>query len=806
MNRNPSSRYSAAILTWISIASLVLVYVTAIFGPQSGMETMIIIIPLMATVTIHAICGPIALLLSWRAGRSLATFLIWFYFIAFTLVALGYWAWFNDVPRHARSVWREWVRPEDARLSDSLRPGRDVVMGTEATRAALEAGADVGHQTPEQRTPLIEAVIQNNAEALQLLLDAGADPSQRGATGETPLFAAASRLQPTLVKLLLRGGADPNQEVDYDSPLCRVMRAAASPNLSETHKTLVTDMVAAGALGTGRCGQADGASSFSSAIGYGMRDLVAQLVAAGRAVRREDLPGLGLALYDAVHRNEYEWTLLLLQAGIPPDMDGNRRTALELAVGAGKINFVQLLLTAGADPRARPYAFQISRLSSDQTEVMEILLKAGASPDDGEGRRGGALYQAAHQGRARQVQLLLAAGADRNAANNSGVPLLVALQQPPLQPAKARILHILIDAGANLEAADKEGRTALLVAVQAGNTALADRLYRAGASLEAVDSNGRSAAHLAAELYDAEAIVSWLAQQGADFSRSDKQGQTPICLATTRPRNRALKVMLEAGARHFECGAAAEDVLWQAVTRRDSETVALLLRFGADPDFRDALGVSALEESARRGFHDGFDALLAAGADPNTLVKSGRALLPNVAVGQYPWRYPAQRRTPRIALSLLTTALLAGNTEVIKMLLQAGADPSPLDSHRATPLHALASAEPGTVDVYAGVKLLIHANTDHRKNDSEGFTAATRAAQRDRLGLLLAMAQAGIDLNESDAQGRQVVMELAAKTNQAESLRKLLEAGLEPTQAALATAIERRAEYVARVLDHALNR
>ncbi len=153
---------------------------------------MIIIIPLMATVTIHAICGPIALLLSWRAGRSLATFLIWFYFIAFTLVALGYWAWFNDVPRHARSVWREWVRPEDARLSDSLRPGRDVVMGTEATRTALEAGADVDHQTPEQRTPLIEAVIQNNAEALQLLLDAGADPSQRGAKGETPLFIAAS--------------------------------------------------------------------------------------------------------------------------------------------------------------------------------------------------------------------------------------------------------------------------------------------------------------------------------------------------------------------------------------------------------------------------------------------------------------------------------------------------------------------------------------------------------------------------------------------------------------------------------------
>ncbi len=113
-------------------------------------------------------------------------------------------------------------------------------------------------------------------------------------------------------------GADPNQEVDYDSPLCRVLRTAASPNLSETHQTLVTDMVAAGALGTGRCSQANGPSSFSSAIGYGMRDLVAQLVAAGRAVRREDFPGLGLALSDAVHRNEYEWTLLLLQAGIPP--------------------------------------------------------------------------------------------------------------------------------------------------------------------------------------------------------------------------------------------------------------------------------------------------------------------------------------------------------------------------------------------------------------------------------------------------------------------------------------------------------
>lgn len=809
MNSNSTQRPRsvATLLTWISIASLILLCLTAGFGPQSGLESLVIIIPLLATLALHVLLGPIALYLSWHERRGLATLLIWLYFMSFALVSVGYWAWHNEVPLHARTLWRDMINPVDAMLSDTIR-GRnnDPVADTESIRAALAAGADAGHVTPELRTPLIEAVMHDNTEALKLLLDAGADPNQRGGATQTPLFIAAANLRPSNAKILLDAGADPTVEVNFDSPLCRVIRTAGQPILPDAQQSLVTYLIDAGALGSGRCGQAEGPTSYYLAIQYGMRGLVKQLVAAGRKIaHRGDQSDLGSVLYDAVHRGELAWTKLLLQAGVSADAQTrNQRTALEVAVGAGKLDFARLLLSAGADPRKRPYVFQISRLSSDQTKVMELLLAAGASPDDGAGGQGGALYQAASHGRARQVQLLLQAGADRDARNNQGTPLLIALQTIPAAPEKESVIQVLIQSGANLEAADSEGRTALMVAVQRGNVLLAEQLYRAGAHLDAFDNNGRSAAHLAMERFDAGEIVAWLAQQGADFVRKDKLGQSPICLATAKPRNKALRALLEAGVNGFECDNDADDALLQAVSRRDIEALKLLLRFGADPDKRNSQDISALEESARRGFQDGFVALLAAGANPNTLVRSGHALLPYTAIGQQPWRYPAERKAPRVQLPLLTAALLGGYLAVIEPLLRAGADTSFVDSSGATPLLALASAKPGTVNITEGVKRLIAAGTDNYHADWEGFTPATRAAQRDRVNLLLAMSQAGVDLNVSDPQGRQVVTELAARTYQAEKLRQLIEAGLRSTQGAVAKARERRANTIVRVLESGL--
>jgi ankyrin repeat protein len=801
VNKNPSKkrRPVAALLTLTCIGSLVPLFLTYVFGPQSGLESLILIVPLMATVATHVLLGPVALFISWRESDRLMIIFIWFYFFLFASISFTYWAVVNEIPLQARTFWREFTRPEDAELSKRIR---DRETSTSETINAVKTGADVDHITPEQRTPLMEAVIYNRPEVAKVLLESGADPNQAGAEERTPLFLAAINLQAEITKLLLDGGADPNQAVKKDSPLCRVLRTVAMAELPPRQEELVKLLIDAGADGSGGCGRPGNMTTYQMAVGYGMRSVVTQLVNADHKIpKTPNHVDYGTALTEAVKRNQAEWLQILLKAGISTDAPSQSgRLPLEIAIGGGKLELVQSLLVAGADPKLRPYAFQITRLSDDRADLLKIILDASASVDDGAGGKGGALYQAAHNGRLEQVKLLLQAGAKPNALNPKGIPLVIALQRRPVSNEKRQIIMTLLEAGATPNVWDDRHRTALMIAVQRSDVQLAEALFQAGAIINAQDPEGRTAAHLASELYDAEEIINWLHQGGADFSLKDQSDSTPLCLALAKPRNRALKAILATGAPITDCGADSASAFWSAVSRRDIDALRLLIDHGVKPDGQGKNGISALEEAARRGFMDGFNLLLSAGADPNIFVQSGYALKPNADFGRAPWRYPAKRSTPRVPLPLVTAALLGGYEEALNSLLQAGANPTPLDSNGNTPLLALAMANPGTIDVYGGVQRLIKTAGTHQAYDVEGFTATTRAAINDRLPLLAAFAKGGLDINMEDAHGRKVVEILAENSHQAQRLKELLDLGLKVTPEAQAIALKRGNSYIIKVL------
>ncbi|OJH42191.1 ankyrin repeat domain-containing protein [Cystobacter ferrugineus] len=74
--------------------------------------------------------------------------------------------------------------------------------------ALLEHGADVNAWDSERdRTPLLEAVCENQLEAVELLLNAGAEPNVRSSEGDTPLRACAEVGNVVMASLLLRAGA-----------------------------------------------------------------------------------------------------------------------------------------------------------------------------------------------------------------------------------------------------------------------------------------------------------------------------------------------------------------------------------------------------------------------------------------------------------------------------------------------------------------------------------------------------------------------------------------------------------------------
>ena len=138
-----------------------------------------------------------------------------------------------------------------------------------------------------------------------------------------------------------------------------------------------------------------------------------------------------------------------------------------------------------------------------------------------------------------------------------------------------------------------------------------------------------------------------------------------------------------------------------AVANGRIERVRLLLAAGADTGAWDALGNTPLHVAAARGDSQIVSALLGAGAI--------RANQPSRGTG----------RTP------LHEAAFYRHLDVIRLLLDGGADVNARDRGRQTPLHVAAAC--GSADVVA---LLLRLGADSTAHDDKGHTPADLAAAK----------------------------------------------------------------------------
>jgi uncharacterized protein len=153
--------------------------------------------------------------------------------------------------------------------------------------------------------------------------------------------------------------------------------------------------------------------------------------------------------------------------------DGNGRTPLHVATFARQRAAVQALAKAGANlnllENDRYDAVTIASVANDE-ETLRLLLSLGASAKQVTSRYDGtALIAAAHLGHAGVVQQLIAAGAPLDHVNN--LHWTATIESIVLGDGGARhqaTLKALIDAGANLQLADREGRTPLQLAQSRG--------------------------------------------------------------------------------------------------------------------------------------------------------------------------------------------------------------------------------------------------------------------------------------------------------------------------------------------------
>jgi len=134
-------------------------------------------------------------------------------------------------------------------------------------------------------------------------------------------------------------------------------------------------------------------------------------------------------------------------------------------------------------------------VAEDKTEEVSLFLTAGFSPDTKDKKGVPLICVAARNGKLNTLKILLKAGAQVNLiAEDRGSS---ALLDSAIERNK-EMIRILIEAKADLNVQSKDGQTALVVVVGAGDDEITEMLFKAGADPDIKDALGVSARKYAA--------------------------------------------------------------------------------------------------------------------------------------------------------------------------------------------------------------------------------------------------------------------------------------------------------------------
>ena len=217
------------------------------------------------------------------------------------------------------------------------------------------------------------------------------------------------------------------------------------------------------------------------------------------------------------------------------------------------------------------------------TRAVQSLLAQNADVNARQGDGATALHWAAYLNDGETIAALIGAGADVHAANDHGVTPLALAARNGNAGIIARLLASGVDPNDARQAVNA-GETPLMLAVRAGQVDAVEVLADAGADIDAREGWNGQTALMWAGAEGHVPVVETLIALGADIRATSNSGATPLLFAVRKGSIGAVRALLAAGADVNEARPDGATPLLVAVVNGHEDLVDLLLAEGADPN------------------------------------------------------------------------------------------------------------------------------------------------------------------------------------------------------------------------------
>ena len=411
-----------------------------------------------------------------------------------------------------------------------------------------------------------------------------------------------------------------------------------------------------------------------------------------------------------------------------------------------------------ADEASLLDAAQRNDIDSAMTSIDQGVSVNTTSPDGAT-----ALHWAAHWGTTDLAERLLSAGALVDASNELGItPISIACRN-----GSEAMVDLLLKAKADAKGSEPSGETVLMSCARTGSLGAVEQLLAAGAEPNSFEVDSGQTALMWAAAGGHWEIVDLLIGAGADVNASSSGKFTPLMFAARTGDLKSAELLLDAGA---EVNAATEAGLsplliasasLDAITGSDYRLVveesqhesvgALLLDRGADVTQGDQYGMTALHYAVEMNKPSLLKALLKRDADPNAQLTQG---LP-FRRGDYVGREAYDGASP------FWLAARLGNVEMMRELLDAGADPELRQAWGVTPTMVAAGVTQTDSRIANEEKLIqalellvLEIKTDIHSVDRSGQTAVHGAANVSGNEIIKFLVAEGADPEAVDSRGR----------------------------------------------------